>query len=340
MPVDFEELVAPHVEYVHRLALRLTRGADHGRDVAQNALVRAFRLWHTYVEGSPMRPWLVRITVREFLRDKRYKKPRAKAMARVTDVIAELYLHGSEHALPRGHGVGAIDSGADDADGGAGRAMSYTKKYLEDDITARVRNPFGTLPTWTEPPDHGGEDLSPEMQIALARLRPEQREVIRLFAEAGPSYDDLAEELGIDRETFKSRLRHARDRLRSDPALVTLVAGFRCRTGDRIRSGKPVERPVLVLADVDEGHAGAAHLDKRPADSAAAGPGGADELGVSHGSLREGAGDRGDELGRGAVVADEPRAPLFFHGGDGFGGAGGDVASAPRLDTAQLLLEG
>lgn len=340
MSGKFEELVAPHVEYVHRLALRLTRGADHGRDVAQNALVRAFRLWHTYVEGSPMRPWLVRITVREFLRDKRYKKPRAKAMARVTDVIAELYLHGSEHALPRGHGVGAIDSGADDADAGAGRAMSYTKKYLEDELTARVRNPFGTLPTWTEPPDHGGGDLSPEMQIALARLRPEQREVIKLFAEGGPSYDDLAEELGIDRETFKSRLRHARDRLRSDPALVALVAGFRCRAGDRIRSSKPVDRAVLVLADVDEGHAGATHLDECPADPAASGPGGADDLGVAHRALGEGAGDRRDELGGRTVVTDVPRAPLFLHGGDGRGGAGGDVAGAAGANASQLLLEG
>lgn len=338
---DFEQLVAPHVEYVHKLAMRLTQGADHGRDVAQNALVRAFRLWHTYVEGSPMRPWLVRITVREFLRDKRYKKPRAKAMSCVTEVIAELYLHGSEHALPRGYGLGAVSGdtaehrGADEV---AGRGLSYTKKYLEDELTARVRNPFGTLPTWTEPPDHGGEDLSPEMQIALARLRPEQREVIRLFAEAGPSYDDLAEELGIDRETFKSRLRHARDRLRSDPALVALVAGFRCRASDRIRSCKPVDRPVLVLADVDEGHAGAAHLDESPADPAAAGPGDADEVGVPHRLLREGAGDRGDELGGRAVVPDEPRAPLFLR--NSCGSAGGDVAGAAGANAPQLLLEG
>jgi len=344
---SFDELVVPHADFVRRLAMKLTRGADHGKDVAQNALVRAFRLWHTYVPESPVRPWLTRITVREFLRDKRYKQPRAKAMARVTDVIAELYLHGSEHAPVRSQPVPGMNSGnSDDNDRREAierHGLGYAKKYLEDDLTARAKTSiYNSLATWVEPPELDG-GVSAEMKIALARLRPEQREVITLFAEAGPSYDDLAEELGIDRETFKSRLRHARDRLRADPALVALVAGFRCRAGNRIRSSKPVERAVPIVADVHEGHAGAAHLDERPADPAAAGPGGAHELGVSHGTLRESAGDRGDEIGRGSVVPDVPRAAGFelVRGETGsLGSASGDVARAPGAYIRELLLEG
>jgi RNA polymerase sigma-70 factor (ECF subfamily) len=62
------------------------------------------------------------------------------------------------------------------------------------------------------------EELSAEVQKAIAGLAPLQREAIILFEYEGQSLADIAAIAGTDVGTVKSRLYRARDRLRRDLA--------------------------------------------------------------------------------------------------------------------------
>ncbi len=64
------------------------------------------------------------------------------------------------------------------------------------------------------------------LQLALDRLPPEQREVLMLRLEQELTLDEIAAITGVGRETVKSRLRYAMDKLRagaSDAAAERLV---------------------------------------------------------------------------------------------------------------------
>ncbi len=65
------------------------------------------------------------------------------------------------------------------------------------------------------------------LEQALATLPEEQRDVFLLYEEAGLSLDNIAHVTGVNRETAKSRLRYATNKLRvamNDPALATKEA--------------------------------------------------------------------------------------------------------------------
>lgn len=58
----FEARVLPHLDAMLRAAAALV-GATEAEDVAQEALVRAWRAWHGLRDAGAVRPWLLRITV-------------------------------------------------------------------------------------------------------------------------------------------------------------------------------------------------------------------------------------------------------------------------------------
>lgn len=53
-----------------------------------------------------------------------------------------------------------------------------------------------------------------QLQLAMEQLPPEQREVLQLRLELELSLEDIGEITGVGRETVKSRLRYAMDKLR------------------------------------------------------------------------------------------------------------------------------
>lgn len=57
---DFEALAIPHLEAANALAQWLMRDVGEAEDVVQEAFLRAFRGFHTFV-GPEIRPWLLRI---------------------------------------------------------------------------------------------------------------------------------------------------------------------------------------------------------------------------------------------------------------------------------------
>lgn len=70
---DTEALV--HLGAVYSAAYRLTRDADRARDLAQDAMLRAFRAFDTFTPGTNARAWLLRIVysvfVNQYHRDRR-----------------------------------------------------------------------------------------------------------------------------------------------------------------------------------------------------------------------------------------------------------------------------
>jgi RNA polymerase sigma-70 factor (ECF subfamily) len=57
----FSVAVAEHATALNRRALRLTANESAAADLVQDALVRAYRFWHTFTPGTGVRAWLFTI---------------------------------------------------------------------------------------------------------------------------------------------------------------------------------------------------------------------------------------------------------------------------------------
>jgi RNA polymerase sigma-70 factor (ECF subfamily) len=80
----FEPLVSPHRQPLLAMAWRLTRDAEDAREIAQEALLRAFRSLGGYDASRSFRNWLFQIAANE-ARDRWRKRAREKAAFR--DVV-------------------------------------------------------------------------------------------------------------------------------------------------------------------------------------------------------------------------------------------------------------
>ncbi len=65
--VAFEQAALPHLDALYGAALRLTRNPSDAEDLVQDALVRAYRFWHTFQEGTSIRAWLFTIVRNTFI---------------------------------------------------------------------------------------------------------------------------------------------------------------------------------------------------------------------------------------------------------------------------------
>lgn len=63
----FDREVLVHLGAAHASALRLTRDADRARDLVQDAVLRAFRAFHTFTPGTNARAWLLKIVYSVFV---------------------------------------------------------------------------------------------------------------------------------------------------------------------------------------------------------------------------------------------------------------------------------
>jgi len=59
-PPSFEDLLAPHLEVLFRLAYRFTRDKHNAEDLVQDLLTKLFPRTHELVAVNPLRPWLIR----------------------------------------------------------------------------------------------------------------------------------------------------------------------------------------------------------------------------------------------------------------------------------------
>lgn len=66
----FSALALTAMDDVYRFAKSLTRDEADAEDIVQETYLRAFRSWHTFLEGTDVRRWLFTIARNAFLRSK------------------------------------------------------------------------------------------------------------------------------------------------------------------------------------------------------------------------------------------------------------------------------
>ena len=95
----------------------------------------------------------------------------------------------------------------------------YTGPTPSDDITDDAETPSARLEREADPgsPDHALSVFEERrrLQRALEDLPPEQREALLLRLEQELSLEEIAAITGAGRETVKSRLRYAMDKLKA-----------------------------------------------------------------------------------------------------------------------------
>lgn len=77
----FEEEAMVHADGLYRTALRMTRNPDDAADLVQEALVKAYRFWDRYEEGSNARAWLYKIMTNIFINNYRSKSRAPQTVA-------------------------------------------------------------------------------------------------------------------------------------------------------------------------------------------------------------------------------------------------------------------
>jgi RNA polymerase sigma-70 factor (ECF subfamily) len=71
---QFETAVLPHVDALYGSAFRLTRNGGDAEDLVQDALLRAYRFWGSFQEGSNCKAWLFKILTNTFINSYKRKK--------------------------------------------------------------------------------------------------------------------------------------------------------------------------------------------------------------------------------------------------------------------------
>jgi len=82
----FERDVLPHLDTMYRMALRLTGTAANAEDLVQDTVLKAFRAWDSFRQGTNARGWLLTILRNTFINDYR----RGRRAPRLVDIeVAE-----------------------------------------------------------------------------------------------------------------------------------------------------------------------------------------------------------------------------------------------------------
>jgi RNA polymerase sigma-70 factor, ECF subfamily len=87
----FEHLIGEHLDGLYRSALRLTRNRTAAEDLVQEVMLKAWRSFHTFQEGTSIRAWLHRILMNAFF-DAYRKQTREPEVVEHEDV-GDFYLY-------------------------------------------------------------------------------------------------------------------------------------------------------------------------------------------------------------------------------------------------------
>ncbi|MCA9559016.1 MAG: RNA polymerase subunit sigma-24, partial [Myxococcales bacterium] len=70
--IEFEQVAMPQADALYGAALRMTRNPTQAEDLVQETLMRAYRFWHRFEQGTNIKAWLFRIQTNIFIN--RYRK--------------------------------------------------------------------------------------------------------------------------------------------------------------------------------------------------------------------------------------------------------------------------
>jgi RNA polymerase sigma-70 factor (ECF subfamily) len=98
---EYEREVMPHVDALFGTAVRLTRNERDAEDLLQDTLLRAYRFWHKFEQGTNCKAWLFKILSNTFIN--RYHQQRraqetVQAAAAEEAVTRDILTHEVSHA--------------------------------------------------------------------------------------------------------------------------------------------------------------------------------------------------------------------------------------------------
>ncbi|RKX26763.1 MAG: RNA polymerase subunit sigma [Candidatus Zixiibacteriota bacterium] len=88
----FETEALPHIDALHRTALRMTKNANDADDLVQEAYIKAYRNWNKFEPGTNCRAWLFRIMTNIFINE--YRSKSRSPVAVNVDEIDDSFLYG------------------------------------------------------------------------------------------------------------------------------------------------------------------------------------------------------------------------------------------------------
>ncbi len=100
----FEALVRQHLDALYGAALRLTRNRADAEDLIQETLLKAWRSFHTFTEGTNARAWLFRILMNAHI--DRYRKTAREPETTDVEDVGEFYLYNKVQESEQLRGVG------------------------------------------------------------------------------------------------------------------------------------------------------------------------------------------------------------------------------------------
>lgn len=84
-PLAFEQLIRPHINSVRRFALSFAKNPVDADDLAQDALIKAYRSFHTFDGAAALTTWLYTVARSTFLDSRRGKLHKARGRERELD---------------------------------------------------------------------------------------------------------------------------------------------------------------------------------------------------------------------------------------------------------------
>jgi RNA polymerase sigma-70 factor (ECF subfamily) len=172
---EFEALALEHMDALYRSALRLTRNPADAEDLVQETFLKAFRFHDHFQPGTNIRAWLFKILMNSFIN--RYRKT-SKEPAMLS--FEEPAVHDEAEAQWFAERV-AGEEGVNPVTVPVEEMLTRTSEVLRAFVGDEVKAAVETLP----------EDF--RMVLLLSDLE-------------GFSYQEIAEILGLNLGTVKSRL--------------------------------------------------------------------------------------------------------------------------------------
>ena len=92
----FETTALPLLDNMYGVALRMTRNQSEAEDLVQDAMVRAYRFWHSFKPGTSIKAWMFTILRNTFI-NKYHRKNRRRSFT--NDLQSQLDSLGQGAAL-------------------------------------------------------------------------------------------------------------------------------------------------------------------------------------------------------------------------------------------------
>ena len=92
---EFEAQALPHLDALYAAAMRLCRNPADAQDLVQDAMMRAYSAWASFIAGSNCRAWLLRILTNSYINGYRRGRSHRKFAQRPGGEPVEL-LYGKE----------------------------------------------------------------------------------------------------------------------------------------------------------------------------------------------------------------------------------------------------